>query len=269
MREGLIRYNPTAGAALPNRDAQRAAELGEGDEPDRRALSREQLAAVRTVIPSRHKSLVRLLASTGLRISEALALRWQDLELNGSQPHVKIRRAYVKGRYSPPKSKYGRRDVPISPALVSELRRARKASDRPDDADLVFCTADGKPYHDRNLSARMLKIAAQEAGVPWMGWHTLRHTCASMLFARGANAVQVQRWLGHHSPAFTLTTYVHLLEEDLGEPLDLTGETRQGASRVPAGHPETAGNDETGRAREMRALQAKGRTAGNSRNPRG
>jgi integrase len=45
-----------------------------------------------------------------------------------------------------------------------------------------------------------------------------------MLFARGANAVQVQRWLGHHSPAFTLATYVHLLADDLGEPLDLAME---------------------------------------------
>ena len=48
-------------------------------------------------------------------------------------------------------------------------------------------------------------------------------TCASMLFAEGRNAVQVQRWLGHHSPAFTLSTYVHLLDGDLGEPLSLSG----------------------------------------------
>ena len=43
-----------------------------------------------------------------------------------------------------------------------------------------------------------------------------------MLFAEGRNAVQVQRWLGHHSPAFTLNTYVHLLDGDLGEPLALS-----------------------------------------------
>ena len=53
------------------------------------------------------------------------------------------------------------------------------------------------------------------------GFHTFRHTVASRLFAEGRNAVQVQRWLGHHSPAFTLSTYVHLLDADLGEPLTL------------------------------------------------
>jgi hypothetical protein len=46
----------------------------------------------------------------------------------------------------------------------------------------------------------------------------MRHTCASILFRRGFNAKQVQVWLGHHSPAFTLATYVHLLPDDLPEP---------------------------------------------------
>jgi integrase len=240
MHEGVIRSNPTAGAALPARDAQRAAESGEDDEPDRRALSRRELASLLGIAPERHRPLLRLLAATGLRISEALALRWQDLALDGSQPCVKVRRAYVKGRFSPPKSKHGRRDVPISHDLVVELRGVRKRADRGADGDLVFSGADGRPLHDRNLSARMLKPAAQEAGAPWAGWHTFRHTCASMLFARGANAVQVQRWLGHHSPGFTLQTYVHLLDEDLGQPLDLAAETRQGVSTVPARAPETA-----------------------------
>jgi integrase len=53
------------------------------------------------------------------------------------------------------------------------------------------------------------------------GNETFRHTCASLLFARGRNAVRVQRWLGHHPPAFTLSRYVHLLDGDVGEPLDL------------------------------------------------
>ena len=60
---------------------------------------------------------------------------------------------------------------------------------------------------------------AEEAGVPWIGFHTFRHTCATRLFADGRNAVQVQRWLGHHSPAFTLSVYVDLLNGDVGDPL--------------------------------------------------
>jgi hypothetical protein len=46
---------------------------------------------------------------------------------------------------------------------------------------------------------------------------SIRHTCATILFRHGLNARQVQMWLGHHSPAFTLDTYVHLLADDLPE----------------------------------------------------
>jgi hypothetical protein len=56
--------------------------------------------------------------------------------------------------------------------------------------------------------------------VEWAGFHTFRHTVASRWFAAGRNAVEVQRWLGHHSPSFTLDTYVHLLDGDLGAPLE-------------------------------------------------
>ena len=60
-----------------------------------------------------------------------------------------------------------------------------------------------------------MKPAAKSAGLPWAGLHRLLHTCATLLFGSGANATQVQIWLGHHSPAFTLATYVHLLADDL------------------------------------------------------
>jgi len=124
----------------------------------------------------------------------------------------------------PPKSKHGRREVPLGQELVSALRERRRDSERGED-DLVFPAANGKPLTQSNLYRDALKLAREEAGVPWVGAHTFRHTCASMLFAEGRNAVQVQRWLGHHSPAFTLATYVHLLDGDLGEPLELRAVT--------------------------------------------
>jgi integrase len=213
--EGLIRSNPAIGLALPHRPRI------EADEEDVKALTAEQLHAFLLVVPSRHRSLFELLATTGLRISEALALQWQHVALDGDSPHVKVRRAFVRGSYGPPKSRYGRRDVPIPFGLVRALRTTRAASDWPQADDLVFPALNGQPIDQQNMRRRVLKPAAEEAGVGWMGFHTLRHTCASMLFERGANAVQVQRWLGHHSAAFTLSTYVHLLRDDLGEPLEL------------------------------------------------
>jgi integrase len=159
-----------------------------------------------------------------LRVSEAVALQRKHLHLNGSHPHVEVRRALVKGRIQPPKSRHGRRDVPLDASVVRELR-THLASDESATADAaVFTSAVGGLLDADNLRSRVLKPVAQEIGAPWIGFHSLRHTCASLLFARGCNAVQVQRWLGHHSPSFTLDTYVHLLDERLTDPLVLTDE---------------------------------------------
>jgi integrase len=192
------------------------------------------------VAPARHKLLFELVAATGVRISEALALRWGDLELDGERPVVRVRRAYVKGSFKPPKSRYGKRAVPVDFPLVRALRRAQDASQRPGERELVFATDRGTPLDYGNLHRRVLKPAAEEAGVPWAAWHTLRHTCASRLFAEGRNAVQVQRWLGHHSPAFTLSVYVHLLDDDLGGPLAAP----KGGSKVAAQPTETPRTEE-------------------------
>jgi integrase len=215
VREGLIRSNPARDADLPHRPT------AEESEEQVRAMSREELSTLLALIPDRHRLLFRFLAATGLRISEAVALQWRHLQLDGSQPHVKVRRALVKGRMGPPKSKHGRRSVPLGQELVSALRERRKHTDWAGEDDLVFPAVNGQPLIQSNLYRDALKLPREEAGVPWVGAHSFRHTCASMLFAEGRNAVQVQRWLGHHSPAFTLATYVHLLDGDLGEPLDL------------------------------------------------
>jgi integrase len=50
-----------------------------------------------------------------------------------------------------------------------------------------------------------------------VSFHTFRHTCASMLFEAGRNVKQVSEWLGHTDPSFTLRTYVHLMDEGVGD----------------------------------------------------
>jgi hypothetical protein len=76
--------------------------------------------------------------------------------------------------------------------------------------------------------------AREEANLPWVGFHAFRHTCASMPFAEGRNAKQVQVRRGHHSPAFTLASYVHLLDGDIGAPLTLPKGANQSANMTHA-----------------------------------
>jgi integrase len=232
-REGLIRHNPMDGAVLPNRPT-----IEEDDADDSRAFTREQLDAVLRVAHPEHVTMFRVLAASGVRWGEVAALRWRDLELEGS-PRLKVRRALSRRRtkdapatFKPPKSKYGRRDLPLDASLARELRKRRDSARFAAADDLVFPARNGSPLRQENVRRRILKPAVEEAGAGWAGFHTFRHTCASMLFERGANAVQVQRWLGHHSPAFTLEKYVHLLDSGVGEALDLAAELDQSANRV-------------------------------------
>jgi integrase len=229
VEEGHAPHNPARDVKLPSgRDRLRrfdADDQDDGDDPSpgkARALTREQLAAFLRVGPERWRLLFQLLAGTGLRISEALALRWGDLQLDGSTPVVRVRRAYVRGAYGPPKSKHGRRDVPLAFELVRGLRERRAASEWHGDRDLVFPSMAGTPMSAENLARRTLKPAAEEAGVPWAAFHAFRHHCASALIADGRNIVQVSRWLGHHSPNFTLDVYAHLMDDGVGPPLSLS-----------------------------------------------
>lgn len=154
------------------------------------------------------------LGQTGLRPSEAFALRWGDLDLG--RRRVQVRRSVNRGRVGPTKTRHGRRDVPLAPGMAQALWNERKVR-RAADADPIFTSRDGLPVN-RETAYRAVKAAAKRAGVPWAGLRTLRHTAASVLFRQGHNPKQVQACLGHHSAAFTLAVYVHLLPDDLPEP---------------------------------------------------
>ncbi|MEK6327295.1 MAG: site-specific integrase [Actinomycetota bacterium] len=169
--------------------------------------------------------MFELLAWTGLRWGEVAALRRRDLVLDGSNPVVRVRRALTRtGRFKPPKSRHGRRDVPLAPELVRTLRShlAGLADDGPD--SLAFPARGGQLLRQENVRRRVLRPAAEEADAAWIGFHTFRHGFASMLIERGASIVQVSRLLGHHSPAFTLRVYGHVLADDQAAPLDPTAE---------------------------------------------
>jgi len=154
VREGIVRHNPAVGASLPHRPGAEP----EGEEV--RVLSREQLRDfLRQVHPS-HRAMFRLLATTGLRWSEGVAVRWQDLALDGSRPHVKVRRALVRGRYGPPKSRHSKRDVPLENSTTrtrcagccapSPRRSERRGRDStPSGTPVLRCSSNEAPTRSR------------------------------------------------------------------------------------------------------------------------
>jgi integrase len=218
-RDGLIRHNPADGLALPNRQR-----IEEDDDNTTKALSRAQLRELLEIAPDDYKLLIETLASTGLRISEAITLQRRDLQLDELRPYLRVRRAIVRGRVEPPKSKHGRRKVPLSRPLATKLANHMDAVlDRADTAG-IFASQIGTPLDADNLRSRLIKPLMREIGAPWAAWHTLRHTYASLQLASGANVVQLSRALGHHSASFTLDAYVHLLEGEDVDGLELCSE---------------------------------------------
>ena len=171
--------------------------------------------------PQRHQPLFELLAATGLRISEAIALQRLHLQLDQSEPEVCIRRAIVRDRMVPPKSKYGRREVRLPTPLLAKLRTHLVAQPDQDSTALAFPSEAGGPLDPNNLRRRVLKPLMEEVDAPWAGFHTFRHTSASLHLSQGTNLLQLSRALGHHSPAFTLTRYAHLLPGEAAPALNL------------------------------------------------
>jgi integrase len=115
-RKDLIRTNPCDKVIIPRVDT-----IDEDDDENTKAMSRDELRLVLD-LAGRHRLLVETLASTGLRVSELVGLQVKDLHLDGGAPHLTVRRAIVRGRVGPPKSRHGRRSVPLPLGLVRALR---------------------------------------------------------------------------------------------------------------------------------------------------
>ena len=200
---------------------------------EKRPFTDEQLAVVLAASADKDRLLFDTAAETGARWGELCEFRGGDLATTGDGPVLRVQRAYSdKARNSDgqrvgivklPKSSAGRRDIPLSPELARRLWRLQRGPD-----DLLFTSPRGERMHYQHTRDLVLKPTLARASkrldgdeLGWAGWHTFRHTVASRMFAAGRNVVQVQKWLGHHKPSFTLDTYVHLMGESIGEPLAL------------------------------------------------
>ncbi len=240
-RDQLIRFNPTAGVRIvaPARAEEESVEKV-------KALAPEELAAVIDHTPEQWRLFVQFLAETGLRIGEAIEMRWSDLDRG--ERKLTVGRQYNRGSVSLPKGRKTRR-IPVSARLDGMLWEHRKATGAKD-GELMFVGKQGARVDAKNLAARTLKVACVDAGVgelvdghpsSWVSFHTFRHSCATQLFRNGWNASQVSRFLGHADAGFTLRTYVHLLDEDLPEPdvlasLDLLDRGNNGATQPTETH---------------------------------
>jgi integrase len=163
-----------------------------------------------------------LLATTGLRRSEALGLPWRALDLESGQLTVVQRLVTVAGKPTirlGTKSPAGRRSIALDPATVAALKahRARQLQERLgcgegwQDHGLVFTREDGTPLRPTQLT-RLFARLAREAGLPDLTLHGLRHTYATASLQAGVPVKVVSQRLGHANTAITSDLYQHVLK---------------------------------------------------------
>jgi integrase len=204
--EGVIRDNPAQSVRLP-----RAHASGNGR---RKAITQRELVILLGALPAEWRLFFAFLAHTGLRIGEAIELRWGDVDLGRGLMHVS--RRYYEGDVGDPKTSNGIRTLTLTTEMGQALWRLR--GDTGDD-DLVFTGKNGRRVQASNLTSRVLKPALRAAGLDErISFHSFRHTTGSLLYDAGYSDVQVQHWLGHANASFTKDVYVHLVGDEMPAP---------------------------------------------------
>lgn len=143
----------------------------------------------------------------GLRRGELRGLLWDDVDLADGLIHVE-RTMSGHGETGEPKSRAGRRSVPIIAALRDLLVEHKLATRRGD--GLVFGSSAARPFTPTAVRKRAL-TAWRRAGLDQIGLHECRHTFASLLIAAGVNAKAITAYLGHASIQTTFDLYGHLM----------------------------------------------------------
>jgi len=158
---------------------------------------------------------------TGMRRSEALALRWQDLDLDFGRLSIERSLHHLNDRtfhFLPPKTEKSRRSVALPPSLVMVLKQHRDNQRAMrltmglvvSNNDLVFAHVDGKPLLPHSISQAWSRLA-KRAGYPEVRLHDARHSHASLMLAQGVHPKVVSERLGHNSVSLTLDVYSHVL----------------------------------------------------------
>jgi integrase len=156
------------------------------------------------------RSITLLLVLTGLRIGELLALRWGNVDLDARI--LRVMETVYDGHFDKPKTKRGKRTIPIGAETAAVLAPLRPSFTDP--TRLVFAQSDGRPLERWNLLRKHLKPAAKKSGLSGVTWHLLRHSHATMLDVVGTPIGTMQSLLGHSAPEITREIYLHAVPEE-------------------------------------------------------
>lgn len=216
----LIIKNPAGKIILPRKVTKEARVL----------TVEEQDKFIKASKSYRNGEIFILILATGLRIGEALALTWDDVDFYGQVLNIDKTQSEVSvgsdGKvqrtinYTSPKTVAGRRKIPLIPKAIQILCEVKFKQDEEKkkfkeayiDNNLVFCTKLGTPYHESDM-ARCIRCISKLAGLEGVHPHALRHTFATRGLENGVDIKIMQSLLGHSKISMTADLYTHVLPD--------------------------------------------------------
>lgn len=230
VSRGRLAYNPASEIEHPA--------LRTKKRPERRSFSPEEMRSILEAVDRPRKKdtapdlsfacLIHLLAHSGLRIGEALSLSWKDVDFTAGSVRVKSTLVEAAGKVErgDPKTFAGARTVHLPASVMERLRVQRSTTGTVFRVNgFVFSSAKGGPLRMSNLLRRRWHPLLKELELEPCGFHSLRHSHASMLVTRAKiDPVTVAERLGHADPGMTLRVYSHADEQRSSEAASAFGD---------------------------------------------
>lgn len=177
----------------------------------------------------RLEAALRLLLSLGLRRGEVCGLRDEDIDFARGILHIRGTLQWIPGQgldWGEPKTPSGRRAIRLPETLLAVLKEhiERREAERAAMGDawaecpyLFVAVKSGGPLNPNQIYQAFLRVARRAALPEDATPHTLRHSCASFLFAQGVAVKTISAILGHANTAITNDLYIHLFQETVDE----------------------------------------------------
>ena len=178
-------------------------------------LEAEEFRALMAELPLMARTMGVIAATTGLRISEVLGLKWQDVDFEHLS--LSVTRSVVDDVIGKCKTETSRKPVPLDSLAAIFLKEWRLSSCYATPEDWVFASDRQQgampPWADTLLS-RILKPAAKRAGITQrVGWHTFRHTYSTLLQANANDVKVVQELMRHANVTTTMNIYTQAISD--------------------------------------------------------
>jgi integrase len=218
VRYGLLTMNPLIGVRI------RAAQVGKRAKPH---ITPEQFDSLISLMAEPYATMVYVCVMTGLRVSELIGLRWEDVH----DDSLTIDERFCRGDWGCPKTAASSATISVDAEVIRRIHQVKDVevtinwgansakktfklvrSDKP--LDLVFQSLrKGAPMSDHNILSRHIKPAGRKIGIGWVNWQALRRSYATWMAEAGADPKAVQGQMRHSRISTTMDVYAQFVPE--------------------------------------------------------